>query len=188
MFLIFFGYFYSVSITAMQKVEEQSDVNLFEYSKEEFFKHAQTNGLNILMQDAPKKIEYEGKYIVIIIIDACSPEYFYFSKIPNITKLMSEGVSYTNAWVGQMINNTPPSHATIATGMFPKNSGIYSFNWRDAKTRQPVRPTGWESVTSGKLTEIMKQKNATGIASQMKKKHPNIKVASIGSDKYYAVG
>jgi hypothetical protein len=127
-----------------------------------------------------------AKYLVLISIDACRPDYFDFSDIPNIKKLMSEGISYTNAWVGQLRNDTPPGHTAIATGAFPKNNGVLGFGWKDAQTGKIISPTDWTSITTGALNQIITSSGCTSIGSVYKKTFPSAKVAAISSDKYYA--
>jgi len=130
--------------------------------------------------------EATAKYLVFISIDACRPDYFEFSQIPNIKRLMAEGVSYKQAWVGQLRNNTPPGHTTMATGAFPKNDGILCFAWRDPVANLGGWPTSWEKVTSGVMTKIIAESGATSIGTLYKKVHPQAKVVAISSDKFYA--
>jgi len=123
---------------------------------------------------------------VLISIDACRPDYFPLASIPNINKLMSEGVSYSQAWVGQLRNNTPPGHTTMATGAFPKNDGILCFAWRDPVANLGGWPTSWEKVTAGVMTKLIAESGATSIGTLYKKVHPQAKVVAISCDKYYA--
>ena len=81
-----------------------------------------------------------AKYLVLICVDSCRPDYLTLVPTPNIDKLKSEGTFYTNSWVGQLSNDTPPGHTTMSTGSFGRNTGIISFNWRDIR----VLPSGWE--------------------------------------------
>jgi arylsulfatase A-like enzyme len=99
---------------------------------------------------------------------------------------MSEGVSYSQAWVGQLRNNTPPGHTSIATGSFPKNDGILSFAWRDPVINQGGYPTSWEKVTAGVMTRLIKESGATSIGTLYKKSHLKAKVVAISCDKFYA--
>jgi len=135
-----------------------------------------------------KVIEKEepAKYLVLLCIDACRPDYFEFSDIPNIKKLISEGITYTNAWVGQMRNDTPPGHVAMSTGSFAKNNGVLGFVWKDGKTGKAIRPTNWQSITSGELNQIIAASGCSSIGSIYKKVYPAAKIAAISSDKYYA--
>ncbi len=79
----------------------------------------------------------QAKYLVVIVIDGCRPDYLDIVPTPNIDSLISEGTYYTNAWVGQMNNDTPAGHTAISTGQFGKNNGVISFGWRDKRFMPP---------------------------------------------------
>ncbi len=81
-----------------------------------------------------------AKYLVLISIDSCRPDYLTLTPTPNIDKLKAEGTYYANSWVGQVSNDTPPGQTTMSTGSFGKNTHIISFNWRDSR----VLPSDWE--------------------------------------------
>src|SRR5712692_7644633 len=80
-------------------------------------------------------------YLVLIVLDGCRPDYFDLVPMPNLRRLMRRGVTYTQAFVGQLIANTPPGHATIGTGVHPKHHGVQGFWWKDPKTGRVTRPT-----------------------------------------------
>jgi len=109
--------------------------------------------LNISLQ---AQSEHNAKYFVLVCIDGCRPEYLDFSNIPNIKKLQSEGTSFTEAWVGQLRNDTPPGHVSMSTGCFPKNTGIIGFSWKDSATKKIIRPTAWQDVKNGVFNQIIK--------------------------------
>jgi arylsulfatase A-like enzyme len=50
---------------------------------------------------------------------------------PNLARLMSEGVSFTNATVGSSPSVTPAVHTTLGTGDFPHTHGITGVPMRD---------------------------------------------------------
>ena len=81
-----------------------------------------------------------AKYLVIIVIDGCRPDYLNLVPTPNIDSLKADGIIYTNSWVGQLNNDTPPGHTTISTGRFGKNNGIISFGWREKR----LLPSFWD--------------------------------------------
>ena len=73
---------------------------------------------------------------------------------PNLKRLAENGVSYSKATVGSSPSITPPVHATLATGAFPRESGISGIHIRheDGKVRrvfQGVNPTDLELTTAG---------------------------------------
>jgi hypothetical protein len=128
----------------------------------------------------------DQKYLAIIVIDACRPDYFDIADVPNIKQLASEGSAYLNAWVGQDPNVTPPSHATISTGAFPKNHGVLNFLWRNTKTGLAYWYTYWDDVYSGEFNENIRSKDVASIGSLYKKKYPDARVAALCSGKFYA--
>jgi len=81
-----------------------------------------------------------AKYLVLISIDSCRPDYLVLASTPNIDAIRASGTSYSDSWVGQVSNDTPPGQTTMSTGSFGKNTKIISFNWRDSR----VLPADWE--------------------------------------------
>jgi len=129
----------------------------------------------------------DQKYVVVIVIDACRPDYFSIADIPNIKKLADGGVTYTDAWVGQNPNVTPPSHATITTGAFPRRHGILNFLWRNPKTGLAYWYTYWDDVYTGDYNRMISSNDVASIGSLYKQKFPGARVAAVGSGKFYAV-
>src|SRR5437660_11070248 len=68
-----------------------------------------------------------GRYAVLIVLDGVRPDYFNLTNMPHLRALQARGVTYTQAFTGQEPANTPPSHATIGTGMLPKHHGVEGF-------------------------------------------------------------
>jgi len=89
---------------------------------------------------ADAEVQPAAKYLVLISIDSCRPDYLALAPTPNIDQLTSTGTSYSSSWVGQVSNDTPPGQTTMSTGSFGKNTHIISFNWRDSR----VLPADWE--------------------------------------------
>jgi hypothetical protein len=46
-------------------------------------------------------------YAVVIVLDGARPDYFRLTAMPNLHWLQSQGVTYSQAFVGQLIANTP---------------------------------------------------------------------------------
>src|SRR6266536_73639 len=70
-------------------------------------------------------------YLVLLVLDGARPDYFRLASTPNLHWLMARGTTYTQAFVGQLMANTPPGHASIGTGLFPSHHGIPDFAWKD---------------------------------------------------------
>jgi hypothetical protein len=135
-----------------------------------------------------KRVQSAGykPYVLVISVDACRADYLDQVDMPNFKILASSGSTFSNAWVGQLRNDTPPGHTTIATGSFPKNDGILGFSWKDPKTNKVVNVTSWEAVTAGLMTKTIQQSGCTSIGSIVKSSYPDAKVVAISSNKYYA--
>ncbi|MCX5993091.1 MAG: alkaline phosphatase family protein [Chloroflexi bacterium] len=89
---------------------------------------------------ADEAVQPAAKYLVLISIDSCRPDYLSLAPTPNIDALKASGTSYSGSWVGQVSNDTPPGQTSMSTGSFGKNTKIISFNWRDSR----VLPADWE--------------------------------------------
>ncbi len=124
---------------------------------------------------------------MIIVIDACRPEYLELGRLPIIRALAREGVSYRRAWVGHLVNNTPPGHLTIASGCLPQTTGVVAFGWRDPNTGARVRPTAWEPVVSAEYGQLIAHSGVPTLASLLKQAQPSAVTAATGSIKFYAV-
>lgn len=129
-----------------------------------------------------------AKYLAIIVIDACRPDYFQLTDMPNLRVLMANGVTYAKAWLAQLESNTPPGHATISTGSLPRNQGVTGFGWRDPATGSMIRPTTIEAVSQGKLGEVIVASGAVSIPQLVKEVDPSAKVLAISSNKFFAAG
>ena len=126
------------------------------------------------------------RYAVVIVLDGARPGYFNLTPMPHLAALEKRGATYSNAFVGQLIANTPPSHATIGTGSFPKHDGVPGFSWEDPRTRLAVDPTETGSVLNGDLERAIRDSGTPTLAGQIHKKYPNAKVAAVAGHKCYA--
>lgn len=129
-----------------------------------------------------------AKYLAIIVIDACRPDYFQLTEMPNLRLLMANGVTYAKAWLGQLESNTPPGHATVSTGSLPRNQGVIGFGWRDPVAGNMVQPTTIEAVSQGKLGEMIVASGAVSIPQLVKEADSTAKVLAISSNKFFAAG
>jgi ectonucleotide pyrophosphatase/phosphodiesterase family member 5 len=127
-----------------------------------------------------------AEYVVIIVLDGCRADYLDLAQLPNIKGMMSRGVSYTNAWTGQMMNSTAPGHATIGTGVFPNRHTITGFHLVDAATRKFTDLSDLKQVMDGAVEKKMLGAQAPTLAGQFRSKYPSAKVLSISASKFYA--
>ncbi|MCI0478271.1 MAG: alkaline phosphatase family protein, partial [Anaerolineales bacterium] len=127
-----------------------------------------------------------SKYLVLISLDACRPEYLALAPLPNLQKLMDSGVSYSDAWIGALVSNTPPGHTEMSTGAFPKTNGILSFTWKNSETGETTDPTTLDAINKGEMARIVEKSGVPTIAGLVKAQTPDATVAAITAHKYYA--
>ena len=93
-----------------------------------------------------------SRYAVIIVLDGARPDYLHLVPMPNLDKLIRNGIVYRNAFAGQEIANTPPGHATIGTGDYPKLTGVQGFPGRiPSITLSSIRPRDPKSTVASSI-------------------------------------
>jgi arylsulfatase A-like enzyme len=127
-----------------------------------------------------------SRYAVIMVLDGARPDYFNLARMPNLRWLVRHGTVYKQAFVGQMVADTPPSHATIGSGLFPKHDGILGFWWKDTSTDTMTRPTDTGPVEAGDLERVLTAHHASSIAAQVHAADPSAQVVSVAGHKCYA--
>ncbi len=128
----------------------------------------------------------DGRYAVIIVLDGQTPAGLVPSRMPNLRFLLKRGITYRQAFVGQLIAITPTSHATIGTGVFPRRHGVFGFWWKDARTNTVTRPTDTDKVDAGALEAVMSDRHVPSIAASVKAAYPGARIASVSGHKCYA--
>lgn len=126
------------------------------------------------------------RYAVVIVLDGARPQYLKPSSMPNLRWLLARGVDYTQAFAGQEIANTPPSHATIGSGVFPSRHGIQGFEWKDPRTGGMIRPTDRTPVQNGALEAVLTEHHTPSLAAQVKATDRRDTVLSVSGHKCYA--
>lgn len=139
-----------------------------------------------LFASTGRSLHPNRRYAVIIVLDGARPGYFNLTAMPHLRSLMRRGVTYTQAFVGQELANTPPSHATIGTGVFPKHHGIEGFLWENPRTHLVDNPSETGAVINGALEAVIRQHHVPSLAGQIKAAHPHATIASIAGHKCYA--
>ena len=124
--------------------------------------------------------------LVLIVLDAFRSDYQALAPMPNLSRLMARGSTFTNAWVGQLESVTPASHATISTGATPRRQGIIGFSWRDPATKSEVYGGWYDEVLAGRLERQLKSHNVNSIPQAVKAHDPTARVVALSSEKYYA--
>jgi arylsulfatase A-like enzyme len=134
----------------------------------------------------PISTPHPPTYLVLISLDACRPEYLDLAPLPNLQKLMENGISYSDAWVGALVSNTPPGHTEMSTGTFPRTNGILSFTWKNSETGETTDPTTLDAINAGEMARIVEKSGAPTLAGLVKAQTPNAIVAAVTAHKYYA--
>lgn len=114
------------------------------------------------------------KHIIVLAIDAFKYEYLKRYEFPNIGSLITSGVSFANAIASNCVAETAPGFASISTGKYMKDHGIWaSDNWYDRKTK---KLSYLYDDVSGKL-----HLEAPTIGEMIKLQDPSARVASISA-------
>lgn len=126
------------------------------------------------------------QHVVVIVIDGARPDYLDLTPMPNLRRLMRDGTVYTRAWIGQMIANTPPVHATLATGTLPRTNGVIGFGWKDPSSGRMTWPTSLEAVMRGEQQRVLAAAGVPTIAGILRARRPGLVAASVSSSKFFA--
>lgn len=129
---------------------------------------------------------FQFQHVVVIVIDGARPDYLDLAPMPNLRRLMRDGTVYSRAWVGQMIANTPPAHATLATGTLPRTNGVVGFGWKDPTTGRMMWPTTLEAVMRGEQQRVLAAAGVPTLAGILRSRRPGLVAASVSSSKFFA--
>ena len=128
----------------------------------------------------------QSPYLVLIVMDGFRPDYQTLAPMRHLRALMAQGMTYSNAWVGQMESETPTGHATIATGVYPRKHGVVGFGWRSTATGNfTFMPTDLRQISAGLLSRQIQAGGPT-ISDQIHARNPHDLIASMSDEKYYA--
>ncbi len=128
-----------------------------------------------------------ARYLVLIVADGFRPDYFQLAPMHHLHMLMASGMTYSNAWVGQLESETPTGHATIATGVYPRKHGVIGFGWRDPATQTFTwMPTNLQQLGAGMMEKQIEAGGAPSISDLVHRTYPGSKTVAISGEKYYA--
>jgi len=125
-------------------------------------------------------------YVVLIALDGCRPDDLERANMPNLKALIDAGTRYSAAWVGALQNNTPPGHAMMVTGSFPRRSGIIGHTWANLQSGETVTPFTLEGVQFGEADLMVESSGVPTLAGLVKARYPDEMVAALSAQKYYA--
>ena len=133
-----------------------------------------------------------AQYLCLLVLDGGKPDYITnnLKQMPNLQALMKHSRWYNRAWVGSLMSITPPDHAVIGTGSFPKdNGGIVNWDWGDHKTGH-ISPT-FQSVTNYQNNyafKLIKDSGTPTLSGVIKKKYPKGLVIAGSGVHFHAAG
>lgn len=124
-----------------------------------------------------------GTRVLVVVLDGVRPDYLDLVPMPNLEGIEQEGTSYEHAWVGQLINVTPPSHATINTGVFPRRHSVVGFEWSDRFGRWI---TLFGGIGEGRLSRLIIQSGVPTLADLVRQLYPCAHSVAIAGSKVHA--
>jgi arylsulfatase A-like enzyme len=119
-------------------------------------------------------------HAVVFVVDGMRPSDLFAGQLPHILDLQRHGVTYSDAWVGQLQDVGPASNATIATGALPRRHGVIGLVWTNPQTGQLERPTNAQQVQLGSLDQVMQAANTMPLAGLIKHRYPGARALSVG--------
>lgn len=140
----------------------------------------------------PVSMPKRAEYLCLIVLDGGRPDYITknLGSLPNVRSLIKRGRWYNRAWVGDLMSITPPGHAVIGTGSFPKNDGgIVNWDWGVHSTGK-ISPTtqALENYQNGWVFKLMKDSGTPTLSGIIRKKYPNDPVIAGSGSHFHAAG
>lgn len=133
-----------------------------------------------------------AKYLCMIVLDAGRPDYITknISAMPNLRGLLAHSRQYDHAWVGDLMSITPPSHAVIGSGSFPKNDGgLVNWDWED-RTHHTISPTLQAKINyqNGLVFNLIKNSGTPTLSGVIRQKYPTGLVIAGSGAHFHAAG
>lgn len=134
----------------------------------------------------PRKLPSPFEYLVLVSVDGALPAYFDFPGLQQIEAFRSGGAWYGGGWVAAFENNTPPGHAQMATGSFPRTNGILGFGWGNPDTGERVQVAHGTPLEEGLMDKIVRGKGVPTLSGLVKAAYPDARTAAVSGSKPYA--
>lgn len=127
------------------------------------------------------------RHLVIIVMDGYRNDYLSLAPMHHLHALMARGMSYPRAWVGHLESETPTGHATIVTGVYPRQHSVIGFGWRDlAENVFTFMPTNMGQINSGQLAQTIAGSGVPTISDLVHARNQHDISVSVSGEKYYA--
>lgn len=149
------------------------------------------SGHLISSAQAQDKVESEEtKLIIQITLDQFKADYLERFKPAfkyGFKRVLEGGFVIKNAFVDHAITDSYPGHASLSTGMFPRNHGLSANAW------WTLKEGGWQSISadddrqttivgsSGRIGTSAKHMTASTIADWVKTSNPSAKAISLSA-------
>ena len=141
----------------------------------------------LLALAVPAFAVHRPTHVMIVVMDQMKPEYAKQFSMTNVLDLQQHGVTFPNAYVGDMASETVVSHNVMVSGQFPKHMG-----WSDEAFRDVDNVLGFGAnaiVTSGDLgydqyVKLIGEWNYRKLGDYLREKFPGTVVANVGEKGY----
>jgi len=141
---------------------------------------------------APTAGSAAAQYVCMIVLDAGRPDYITnnIGSMPNLRAFLQHARTYDRAWVGSLMSITPPDHAVIGSGSFPRDDGgIVNWDWGDHKTGK-ISPTfqALANYQNGWAFKVIKDSGTPTLAQVVHEKYPSGLVIAGSGAHFHAAG
>lgn len=146
-----------------------------------------TRGLQHLFGPRVQVAPPAAEYLAMVVIDAARADYLGYGHQPHLAALQRRGTTFPHAWVGQMESITPASHATIGTGVFPRNDGgILGFWYENAQTHANFTCAPLDGSDPGSIERIIAASGVPTLSGLIKQQDPGARIFTSSGQKFYA--
>ena len=141
----------------------------------------------LLAAAAPALAVRRPARVMIVVMDQMQPGYARQFNMSNVLWLRNKGVTFPNAYVGDMASETVVSHNVMVSGLFPKHMG-----WSDEAMRDVNNILGYGAdaiVTTGDLgtadfVKLIEEMDYPKLGDYLHEKYPDKVVANVGEKGY----
>src|SRR3954447_15882860 len=127
------------------------------------------------------------KRVLIVVLDQLRPDLVDTFDMRNVRRLMRDGVSFDNAYLGHMASETVVSHNVITSGQLPRDMGWADEAFRDTDNVLGVAPDSmWisGSLTRDQFNALIAHGGYPKIADYLHAAHPGTKFIAAGQKNY----